>query len=56
MVMNEHRNIYGLMPSPNMIARHFAKIHREGSVVLGNLPALPAERCASARGYAMLDG
>ena len=42
MVLNEHhQNIYGLMPSPNILASALTQITKNGKiVVLGNLPPL----------------
>lgn len=57
MVLNEHhQNIYGLMPSPNLIAAALAQATKRGRiVVLGNLLPLHANPLRVAEEYAMLD-
>ncbi len=57
MVLNEHhQNIYGLMPSPNIIAAALAHATRRGKiVVLGNLLPLHMNPLRVAEEYAMLD-
>jgi alkanesulfonate monooxygenase SsuD/methylene tetrahydromethanopterin reductase-like flavin-dependent oxidoreductase (luciferase family) len=57
MVLNEHhQNIYGLMPSPNIIAAALTQRSRHGKiVVLGNLLPLHANPLRIAEEYAMLD-
>jgi alkanesulfonate monooxygenase SsuD/methylene tetrahydromethanopterin reductase-like flavin-dependent oxidoreductase (luciferase family) len=57
MVLNEHhQNIYGLMPSPNIIAAALAHATKRGRiVVLGNLLPLHANPLRVAEEYAMLD-
>ena len=57
MVLNEHhQNIYGLMPSPNIIAAALTQKTRRGKiVVLGNLLPLHANPLRVAEEYAMLD-
>ena len=57
MVLNEHhQNIYGLMPSPNIIAAALAHATKRGRiVVLGNLLPLHANPLRVAEDYAMLD-
>jgi alkanesulfonate monooxygenase SsuD/methylene tetrahydromethanopterin reductase-like flavin-dependent oxidoreductase (luciferase family) len=57
MVLNEHhQNIYGLMPSPNIIAAALAHATTKGRiVVLGNLLPLHANPLRVAEEYAMLD-
>lgn len=57
MVLNEHhQNIYGLMPSPNIIAAALAHATKKGRiVVLGNLLPLHANPLRVAEEYAMLD-
>lgn len=57
MVLNEHhQNIYGLMPSPNLIAAALTqKTSRGKIVVLGNLLPLQLSPLRIAEEYAMLD-
>ncbi|HTI88082.1 MAG TPA: LLM class flavin-dependent oxidoreductase [Alphaproteobacteria bacterium] len=57
MVLNEHhQNIYGLMPSPNMIAAALTQTTTRGKiVVLGNLLPLHMNPLRVAEEYAMLD-
>lgn len=57
MVLNEHhQNIYGLMPSPNLIAAVLAQKTTRGKiVVLGNLLPLHMNPLRVAEEYAMLD-
>ncbi len=57
MVLNEHhQNIYGLMPSPNIIAAALAHATKRGKiVVLGNLLPLHINPLRVAEEYAMLD-
>jgi alkanesulfonate monooxygenase SsuD/methylene tetrahydromethanopterin reductase-like flavin-dependent oxidoreductase (luciferase family) len=57
MVLNEHhQNIYGLMPSPNLIAAALAHATKRGRiVVLGNLLPLHMNPLRVAEEYAMLD-
>ena len=57
MVLNEHhQNIYGLMPSPNLIAAALAQRTRHGKIViLGNLLPLHLNPLRMAEEYAMLD-
>jgi len=57
MVLNEHhQNIYGLMPSPNIIAAALTQKTRHGKiVVLGNLLPLHANPLRIAEEYAMID-
>ena len=57
MVLNEHhQNIYGLMPSPNLIAAALAqKTSRGKIVILGNLLPLHLNPLRMAEEYAMLD-
>jgi len=57
MVLNEHhQNIYGLMPSPNIIAAALTqKTSRGKIVVLGNLLPLHANPLRVAEEYAMID-
>ena len=57
MVLNEHhQNIYGLMPSPNLIAAVLAqKTNRGKIVILGNLLPLHMNPLRVAEEYAMLD-
>jgi alkanesulfonate monooxygenase SsuD/methylene tetrahydromethanopterin reductase-like flavin-dependent oxidoreductase (luciferase family) len=57
MVLNEHhQNIYGLMPSPNIIAAALAHRTQRGKiVVLGNLLPLHGNPLRVAEEYAMLD-
>ncbi len=57
MVLNEHhQNIYGLMPSPNIIAAALTQRTSRGKiVVLGNLLPLHANPLRVAEEYAMLD-
>src|SRR4029453_8212932 len=57
MVLNEHhQNIYGLMPSPNLIAAALAQKTRRGKIViLGNLLPLHLNPLRMAEEYAMLD-
>src|SRR5690348_17741399 len=57
MVLNEHhQNIYGLMPSPNLIAAALAQATKNGRiVVLGNLLPLHMNPLRVAEEYAMLD-
>jgi alkanesulfonate monooxygenase SsuD/methylene tetrahydromethanopterin reductase-like flavin-dependent oxidoreductase (luciferase family) len=56
-VLNEHhQNIYGLMPSPNIIAAALTqRTHRGRIVVLGNLLPLRQNPLRVAEEYAMLD-
>jgi alkanesulfonate monooxygenase SsuD/methylene tetrahydromethanopterin reductase-like flavin-dependent oxidoreductase (luciferase family) len=57
MVLNEHhQNIYGLMPSPNLIAAVLAQKTKRGKIViLGNLLPLHMNPLRVAEEYAMLD-
>lgn len=57
MVLNEHhQNIYGLMPSPNMIAAALTQRTSRGKIViLGNLLPLHRNPLRVAEEYAMLD-
>ena len=57
MVLNEHhQNIYGLMPSPNIIAAALTQRSTRGKiVVLGNLLPLHMNPLRVAEEYAMLD-
>ncbi len=57
MVLNEHhQNVYGLMPSPNMIAAALTQKSKHGKiVVLGNLVPLHLNPLRIAEEYAMLD-
>src|SRR5918993_4848594 len=57
MVLNEHhQNIYGLMPSPNIIAAALSQCTTRGKVViLGNLLPLHMNPLRVAEEYAMLD-
>jgi alkanesulfonate monooxygenase SsuD/methylene tetrahydromethanopterin reductase-like flavin-dependent oxidoreductase (luciferase family) len=57
MVLNEHhQNIYGLMPSPNLIAAALTQRTRRGKIViLGNLLPLHLNPLRIAEEYAMLD-
>jgi len=57
MVLNEHhQNIYGLMPSPNLIAAALTQKTRRGRIViLGNLLPLHLSPLRVAEEYAMLD-
>lgn len=57
MVLNEHhQNIYGLMPSPNLIASALTQRTTRGKiVVLGNLLPLHLNPMRVAEEYAMLD-
>ena len=57
MVLNEHhQNIYGLMPSPNIVAAALSQRTRDGRiVVLGSLPALHLNPLRVAEEYAMID-
>ena len=57
MVLNEHhQNIYGLMPSPNLIAAALAQKTKRGKIViLGNLLPLHLNPLRMAEEYAMLD-
>lgn len=57
MVLNEHhQNVYGLMPSPNIIASALTqKTSRGKIVVLGNLLPLHGNPLRVAEEYAMLD-
>jgi alkanesulfonate monooxygenase SsuD/methylene tetrahydromethanopterin reductase-like flavin-dependent oxidoreductase (luciferase family) len=57
MVLNEHhQNIYGLMPSPNLIAAALTQATTRGKiVVLGNLLPLHLNPLRVAEEYAMLD-
>lgn len=56
-VLNEHhQNIYGLMPSPNMLAAALTQRMKRGKiVVLGNLVPLHFRPLRVAEEYAMLD-
>lgn len=56
-VLNEHhQNIYGLMPSPNMLAAALTQRMKHGKiVVLGNLVPLHFRPLRVAEEYAMLD-
>ena len=58
MVLNEHhQNIYGLMPSPNLIASALSQRTSKGRiVVLGNLLPLHLNPLRVAEEYAMIDG
>ncbi len=57
LVLNEHhQNIYGLMPSPNLIAAALTQRTRQAKiVVLGNLLPLHGNPLRVAEEYAMLD-
>jgi alkanesulfonate monooxygenase SsuD/methylene tetrahydromethanopterin reductase-like flavin-dependent oxidoreductase (luciferase family) len=57
MVLNEHhQNIYGLMPSPNLLAAALTQKTKHGKiVVLGNLLPLHGNPLRVAEEYAMLD-
>jgi alkanesulfonate monooxygenase SsuD/methylene tetrahydromethanopterin reductase-like flavin-dependent oxidoreductase (luciferase family) len=57
MVLNEHhQNIYGLMPSPNLIAAALTQCTSRGKIViLGNLLPLHLNPLRIAEEYAMLD-
>lgn len=57
MVLNEHhQNIYGLMPSPNILASALTQITKNGKiVVLANLPPMYLNPLRIAEEYAMLD-
>jgi alkanesulfonate monooxygenase SsuD/methylene tetrahydromethanopterin reductase-like flavin-dependent oxidoreductase (luciferase family) len=57
MVLNEHhQNIYGLMPSPNLIAAALTQRTKRGKIViLGNLLPLQLSPLRVAEEYAMLD-
>ena len=57
MVLNEHhQNVYGLMPSPNMIAAALSQRTQHGKiVVLGNLLPMHLNPMRIAEEYAMLD-
>jgi alkanesulfonate monooxygenase SsuD/methylene tetrahydromethanopterin reductase-like flavin-dependent oxidoreductase (luciferase family) len=57
MVLNEHhQNIYGLMPSPNLIAAALTQRTKRGKIViLGNLLPLHLNPLRIAEEYAMLD-
>ncbi len=57
MVLNEHhQNIYGLMPSPNIIAAALTQRSSHGKIIiLGNLLPLHANPLRIAEEYAMLD-
>jgi alkanesulfonate monooxygenase SsuD/methylene tetrahydromethanopterin reductase-like flavin-dependent oxidoreductase (luciferase family) len=57
MVLNEHhQNIYGLMPSPNIIAAALTQNTSRGKIViLGNLLPLHLNPMRVAEEYAMLD-
>ena len=57
MVLNEHhQNIYGLMPSPNLIAAALTQVTKRGKIViLGNLLPLHMNPLRVAEEYAMLD-
>jgi alkanesulfonate monooxygenase SsuD/methylene tetrahydromethanopterin reductase-like flavin-dependent oxidoreductase (luciferase family) len=57
MVLNEHhQNIYGLMPSPNLIAAALTQRTKRGKiVVLGNLLPLYLNPMRIAEEYAMID-
>ena len=57
MVLNEHhQNIYGLMPSPNMIAAALSQRTKNGKiVVLGNILPMHLNPLRIAEEYAMLD-
>ena len=57
MVLNEHhQNIYGLMPSPNLIAAALTQRTKHGKIViLGNLLPLHLSPLRVAEEYAMLD-
>src|SRR5438477_1352777 len=57
MVLNEHhQNIYGLMPSPNLIAAALTQRTKRGKIViLGNLLPLHMNPLRVAEEYAMLD-
>src|SRR5437867_13324873 len=57
MVLNEHhQNIYGLMPSPNIIASALTQRSLHGKIViLGNLLPLHMNPMRDAEEYAMLD-
>ena len=57
MVLNEHhQNIYGLMPSPNMIAAALTQNTSRGKIIiLGNLLPLHLNPMRVAEEYAMLD-
>src|SRR5262249_32486342 len=57
MVLNEHhQNIYGLMPSPNLIAAALSQKTKRGKIViLGSLLPLHLSPLRIAEEYAMLD-
>src|SRR5918996_3386025 len=57
MVLNEHhQNVYGLMPSPNIIAAALTQRTKHGKiVVLGNLLPLHRNPLRVAEEYAMID-
>jgi len=57
MVLNEHhQNIYGLMPSPNIIAAALTQRTKKGKIVImGNLLPLHLNPMRVAEEYAMLD-
>ena len=57
MVLNEHhQNIYGLMPSPNLLASALTQKTKNAKIViLGNLPPLYLNPLRVAEEYAMLD-
>lgn len=57
MVLNEHhQNVYGLMPSPNLLAAALTQKTKHGKiVVLGNLLPLHGNPLRVAEEYAMLD-
>jgi len=57
LVLNEHhQNIYGLMPSPNLIAAALSqRTHQAKIVILGNLLPLALRPLRVAEEYAMLD-
>ncbi len=57
MVLNEHhQNIYGLMPSPNMIAAALTQRTKNGKIViLANLPPMYLNPLRIAEEYAMID-
>jgi alkanesulfonate monooxygenase SsuD/methylene tetrahydromethanopterin reductase-like flavin-dependent oxidoreductase (luciferase family) len=57
MVLNEHhQNIYGLMPSPNIIASALTQKTKNGKIViLANLPPMYLNPLRIAEEYAMLD-
>ena len=56
-VLNEHhQNIYGLMPSPNLLAAALTQTTKNGKIVdLGNLIQLHLRPHRVAEEYAMLD-